>query len=716
MTSPDMNVILKDAVASSVIFFSATTTAALHWFLLRALGDEFLEDEAQNLPFAPLDSYLFEIYQPPKSYLCLLRRVSACLNVDLEAPNPSKLKSNGSKKVIEEEGKVLVGTYARALVVLSSGKGCKLYDPEGREFLDCAAGIAVNVLGHGDPDWVRAVTKQANVLTHVSNAYYSIPQVELAKRLVGNSFADRVFFTNSGTEANEAAIKFSRKFQRFTHPDDKQPVTDFISFTNSFHGRTMGALALTSKEHYRSPFEPVMPGVTFLEYGNIQAAKDLIQHGKIAAVFVEPIQGEGGIYSATKEFLQALRKACDDAGSLLVFDEVQCGLGRTGYLWAHEAYGVFPDMMTLAKPLAGGLPIGATLVTERVACAVVHGDHGSTFAGSPLVCSAAIAVLDKIADPSFLSSVSKKGHYFKKLLIQKLGGNPHVKEVRGLGLIIGIELDVSASPLVDACRNSGLIILTAGKGNVVRLVPPLIISEKELEHAAEILKECLPALDGIEFSFQQMPMGGAALDLTDVPLPEETLSAAQKADAWDKNEKHLKPETGLLQLREWLKVFANLRPATVLPQASMFWRERVSAIASEYPDVELSHMYVDNAAMQLVRYPKQFDTIVTNNIFGDILSDEASMITGSIGMLPSASLGESDKANPLATILSAAMLLKYGLGEANAAKRIENAVLDTLNRGFRTGDIYSTGNKLVGCKEMGEEVLKSVDSSVPAAI
>ncbi|OMO68033.1 Isocitrate and isopropylmalate dehydrogenases family [Corchorus capsularis] len=336
------------------------------------------------------------------------------------------------------------------------------------------------------------------------------------------------------------------------------------------------------------------------------------------------------------------------------------------------------------------------------------------------------------------------------------------------------------------------------------------------------------SLEGVEFNFQEMPMGGAALDLTGVPLPEETLSAARKADAvllgaiggykWDKNEKQLKPETGLLQLREGLKVFANLRPATVLPQlvdsstlkkevaegvdlmvvreltggiyfgkprgfgtnekgeeigfntevyaaheidriarvafeiarkrggklcsvdkanvleASMFWRKRVTALASEYPDVELSHMYVDNAAMQLVRYPKQFDTIVTNNIFGDILSDEASMITGSIGMLPSASLGESgpgvfepihgsapdiagqDKANPLATILSAAMLLKYGLGESDAAKRIEDAVLDTLNRGFRTGDIYSAGNKLVGCKEMGEEVLKSVDSAVPAAI
>ncbi|KAB2008222.1 hypothetical protein ERO13_D10G078300v2 [Gossypium hirsutum] len=368
---------------------------------------------------------------------------------------------------------------------------------------------------------------------------------------------------------------------------------------------------------------------------------------------------------------------------------------------------------------------------------------------------------------------------------------------------------------------------TPTKRYSITLLPGDGIGPEVISVAKNVLK-LVGSLEGIEFSFQEMPMGGAALDLTGVPLPEETLSAAQRADAvllgaiggykWDKNEKLLKPETGLLQLREGLKVFANLRPATVLPQlvdsstlkkdvaegvdlivvreltggiyfgkprgfgtnekgedigfntevystheidriarvafeiarkrrgqlcsvdkanvleASMLWRKRVTAIASEYPDVELSHMYVDNAAMQLVRYPKQFDTIVTNNIFGDILSDEASMITGSIGMLPSASLGESgpglfepihgsapdiagqDKANPLATILSAAMLLKYGLGEANAANRIENAVLDTLNRGFRTGDIYSTGNKLVGCKEMGEEVLKSVDSPVPTAI
>lgn len=426
-------------------------------------------------------------------------RISACLVSEAHKTEEASEKlgyGERSKEVMEMEGKVVVQTYARVPVVIERGNGCKLYDVEGREYLDMAAGIAVNSLGHGDPDWLKAIEEQAKTLAHVSNVYYSVPQVMLGKRLVDCSFADRVFFSNSGTEANEAAIKFSRKFQRASHPGEKEPATEFISFTNSFHGRTMGALALTSKEHYRTPFEPVMPGVTFIEYGNIAMAKDAIKPGKTAAVFVEPVQGEGGIYSATKEFLQTLRTVCDDAGALLVFDEVQCGLGRSGYLWAHEAHGVFPDIMSLAKPLAGGLPIGAVLTTERVAAALSYGDHGTTFAGGPLVCHAALAVLDKIQKPGFLASVSKKGQYLKDLLIQKLGGNLHVKEVRGLGLIVGIELDVSASPLVDACRNSGLLILTAGKGNVVRLVPPLVITEKELEQAVEIMSQCMPVLDG----------------------------------------------------------------------------------------------------------------------------------------------------------------------------------------------------------------------------
>ncbi|THU46359.1 hypothetical protein C4D60_Mb09t04110 [Musa balbisiana] len=423
-------------------------------------------------------------------------KISSCLVTDPRQGSASaKPVTRESKEVMDTERNVLVGTYARAPVVIESGKGCKLYDVDGKEYLDMTAGIAVNSLGHGDPDWVNAVVEQASTLTHVSNVYYSIPQVTLGKRLVECSFADRVFFTNSGTEANEAAIKFARKFQRFSCADKKLLATEFIAFTNSFHGRTMGALALTSKEQYRSPFEPVMPGVTFIEYGNSEEAIKAIQPGKTAAVFVEPIQGEGGIYSATKDFLQALRTACDNAGALLVYDEVQCGLGRTGHLWAHEAFGVAPDMMTLAKPLAGGLPIGVVLTTERVAAAISSGDHGSTFAGGPLVCHAALAILDKIQNSIFLAGVTRKGFYLKDLLLKKLGGNPHVKEVRGFGLIVGIELDVQASPLVNACREAGLLVLTAGKGNVVRLVPPLIISETELEQAAEVLSACLPALD-----------------------------------------------------------------------------------------------------------------------------------------------------------------------------------------------------------------------------
>ncbi|KAJ8642053.1 hypothetical protein MRB53_018747 [Persea americana] len=402
-----------------------------------------------------------------------------------------------SKRVMELEGKVLVQTSARVPLVLARGKGCKVYDAEGQEYLDMGAGIAANLLGHGDPDFLKAI-QQATESIHVSNVYYTSPQVKLQELLRGCSFADRAFFFNSGTEANEAAIEFARKFHIFSWPYVKLPAMEFIAFNDSFHGRTMGSLVLTGKENYRSPFEPDMPGVTFIEYGNIDMAKNAIQPGKTAAVFVEPVRGEGGIYSAKKEFLQALRSACDDAGALLIFNEVPSGMGRLGYLWAYEAYGVFPDIMTIAESLAGGLPIGAVLTTEWVAAAIGVGDHGSTFAGCgcPLVCHAALAVLDKIQKPEFLASVSKKGQYLKELLVHKLGGNPHVKEVRGLGLLVEIELDVSASALVDACRNSGLLILTSGKGNVVMLTPSLVISEQELVQATDILLEGMPALDG----------------------------------------------------------------------------------------------------------------------------------------------------------------------------------------------------------------------------
>ncbi|TKY68873.1 Acetylornithine aminotransferase [Spatholobus suberectus] len=401
---------------------------------------------------------------------CGIRVVSACLGEDVDAPNTEKTRSEKTRDVIEREGKFLVGTYARTPVVLERGEGCKLYDIEGREYLDLTVGNGVNAPGYRDADWLKVVVEQAATLAHTNNVFYTKRQGELGERLVAYSFADRAFFANSGTEA---AIKFARKYQRHIATNGKVPATDFIAFSNCFHGKTMGALALTSKVQYRTPFEPVMREVTFLEYGNAPPLTELIKHGKIAT---------------------SRRNACDEARALLVFDEVQCGLGRSGLLWAHEAYGVFLDMMTFAKPLAGGLPIRAILVTERVSEAIKYGDHGSTFARGPLICSAAIAVFDKISKPDFLSSVSKKGFYFKELLKQKLGGNRHVNEIRNVGLIIGIDLDVPASPLVDACLNSGLLVLTARK-NVVRLLLPLIITEKELEQATDILCQTLPVLD-----------------------------------------------------------------------------------------------------------------------------------------------------------------------------------------------------------------------------
>lgn len=266
-----------------------------------------------------------------------------------------------SKKVMADEAKYVLQTYARAPVVMSHGLGAKVYDVEGKEYIDMAAGIAVNALGHSDARWYKALVEQAGKLSHTSNLYHTEAQVHLARRLVESSFADKVFFCNSGTEANEGAIKFARKWARVRagiDPYDANATapSELVSFTSSFHGRTMGALALTYKEQYKTPFMPMMPGHQLAKYNDLESARAVIQKGKTAAVFVEPVQGEGGIFPATKEFLQGLRQACDEAGALLVYDEVQCGLGRTGKLWGHELFGVEPDIMTLAKPLAGGLP------------------------------------------------------------------------------------------------------------------------------------------------------------------------------------------------------------------------------------------------------------------------------------------------------------------------------------------------------------------------
>ncbi len=386
--------------------------------------------------------------------------------------------------VIQAESKYLVPTYLRPPVVFSHGRGAHLFDTKGKSYLDFTAGIAVTALGHSDGEWAQAVAEQAQTLVHVSNLYHTIPHVELAQRLVENSFADRLFFCNSGSEANEAAIKFARKW---AWSSGKQSKTEIVAFSGGFHGRTVGALSVTAKARYREPFGPLMPGVTFAPFNDLAAAHDAITP-ETCAVIVEPVQGEGGIRPAKRAFLHKLRQLCDENDALLIFDEVQCGLGRTGHLWAHQAYDVTPDIMTLAKPLAGGLPIGATLVTETVAQVMQPGDHGSTFAAGPLVCQAGKVVFDRINQPDFLAAVRANGDYLLKQ--SRALASDKLVEVRGAGLLVGVEFTKPVKPLVTAAAEQGLLIINAGE-NVLRLCPPLTITQGQIAIAVEIIADCL---------------------------------------------------------------------------------------------------------------------------------------------------------------------------------------------------------------------------------
>ena len=387
--------------------------------------------------------------------------------------------------IIADEARYMMQTYRRADVVLARGEGVHLYDSDGRRYLDFMSGIAVAALGHADPAVTAAVAEQAATLTHVSNLFYTAPQVGLARRLVTHSFADRVFLTNSGAEAIEGALKFARKWAR----ERGVGKHEIVAFGGSFHGRTMGALSITYKAAYRDPFAPLLPGVCFAPFNDLDAARAMISDDTCAVV-VEPVQGEGGIHAATPEFLRGLRALCDRHGALLIFDEIQCGLGRTGRLWAHEAHGtpVVPDIMTLAKPLANGLPIGAILLTEEVAAAVGYGEHGSTFAGGPVVCRAAEVVFDRVSDPAFLAAVAENGQRLRQALLAL--NSPRVVEVRGVGLLVGVELDVPAAPIIAAAREKGLLIINAGE-NVLRIAPPLIVTGENVDEAVAILGECL---------------------------------------------------------------------------------------------------------------------------------------------------------------------------------------------------------------------------------
>jgi acetylornithine/N-succinyldiaminopimelate aminotransferase len=393
--------------------------------------------------------------------------------------------------VIALEQQFVLQTYRRADFVLAQGEGARLFDSEGRAYLDGVAGIAVNALGHRDPAVVAAIQQAAEGLIHVSNLYHTQPHAVLARSLVERSFADRVFFCNSGTEAVEGALKFARKYARQASNGTQEKI-GILAFTGSFHGRTMGALSATATEKYRAPFEPLIPGVRFAPFNDVQAAEAAITE-EVCAVIVEPVQGEGGVHLATGEFLACLRSACDRAGALLIFDEVQCGLGRTGHLWAHQACGVTPDLMALAKPLANGLPIGAVLMTQAAADALSPGDHGSTFAAGPLVCHVAQVVLERVSAPGFLAAVRDKGAHLADRLSALVEAHPAAVEARGRGLIWGIQCRVDAAPVIAAGYRHGVIVCAAGP-NVVRLVPPLIISSAELDEL----------VDGLEAAFNDI--------------------------------------------------------------------------------------------------------------------------------------------------------------------------------------------------------------------
>lgn len=382
----------------------------------------------------------------------------------------------------------LLGVYRRSGPVFVAGEGSHLIAEDGARYLDLTSGIAVNALGYGDPGFggaVRAALESG--LVHTSNLFRTRPAEELAAWLVERSFADRVFFSNSGAEANEAALKFARRWARSTGSPEK---SEILAFGGSFHGRTFGALAATDRAAYREPFEPLVPGVIFGEVGPAEALAKLVSAERTAAVIIEPIQAEGGVLPVPEHFLAGLRELCDRIGALLIFDEIQVGLGRTGHLWAHEAPGVTPDIMTLAKPLAGGLPMGATLVTERVAEAIQPGDHATTFGGGPLVASAALAVCGRIGQPEFLAEIRRKAG----LVSDRLGAlalrNEGVVAVRGSGLIWGVQIRRPAAEVVAAAMDAGVLLVAAG-ANVVRILPPLTISDQDLLAGLAVLEESL---------------------------------------------------------------------------------------------------------------------------------------------------------------------------------------------------------------------------------
>ncbi|MDD5773726.1 MAG: aspartate aminotransferase family protein [bacterium] len=388
------------------------------------------------------------------------------------------------EKIIINEEKYVCQTYKRIPVVFEKGEGCYLWDSEGKRYLDFVAGLAVNALGHAHPKVVKAINKQAKKLIHTSNLYYTEPMVDLAKLLIKNSFNGKCFFCNSGAEANEAAIKLTRLYSKTTFSPDRYEI---ITFDNSFHGRTLATITATGQKKYQEGFEPLMPGFVTIPFGNLAALKAVIKP-TTCAILTEVIQAEGGINEADISFWQGVSEIVKKEKMLLIVDEIQTGMGRTGQLFGYQQYGLDPDIITLAKALANGLPIGAMIAKKKIAETFKPGHHASTFGGNPLVTQVALTVLKTLLKENIINKVRDDGIYFQEKLSGLKNKYKFITKIKGKGLIIGMELAVDGQNIVQKCFEKGLII-NCLKNNILRFIPPLIIKREEIDSAVKILDE-----------------------------------------------------------------------------------------------------------------------------------------------------------------------------------------------------------------------------------
>ncbi len=395
--------------------------------------------------------------------------------------------SSKMKDYIEEAEKDLLHTYNRFQIVLDRGEGVTLYDLDGNQYLDFVSGIGVFALGYGNKEYNDALKNQIDKVIHTSNYYYNVPAIEAAKKLKKVSGMDRVFFTNSGAEAIEGALKAARKyaFLRDGHTDH-----EIIAMNHSFHGRTFGALSVTGNPHYREAFEPMIGSIRFADYNDFESVKRLVNK-KTCAIIMETVQGEGGIYPASEEFIKSVREICDENDILLILDEIQCGMGRTGYMYAWQKFGVKPDIMTSAKALGCGVPVGAFMMTEKVAeQSLVAGDHGTTYGGNPLACAAIDKVLDLFESNHIIDNVKEVSEYLEERLDDLKDRYDFIIDRRGSGLLQGLEFNRPVSDTINRALEKGLILINAG-ANVIRFIPPLVITKSDVDKMIDILEPCL---------------------------------------------------------------------------------------------------------------------------------------------------------------------------------------------------------------------------------